>query len=611
MLALLALATVALFMLLHPYRGLVHDGRLYTIQALSHLDPGLYGNDIFVSMGSQDDYTLFSPIYATAIAWFGVESAAAIITLCAIMFFLCAAWLLARHLLTSALQATVALLLLVMLPSDYGPSRIFHYLEEFITPRQLAEAFTLLCLLAWFSKHRLLALLFAAAALLIHPIIGLMGICLLPVIEWTLPNWRKLLPLALVVALATLVVLLGWLPITRWQFDTEWHRIVMNRTYLSLLNWTSEDWARIATVFATLLTAATHLRGKLQQVSTGAAVATASLLLLALIGGDLLRVTIVVQAQPWRVLWLATVLAIMLLPPLFIRNWQGSPLTRCALLLLAATWTASHAPLALVTAPLAVIAALFAQHPLPPRQSQLLLFGSWAALCIAGIYTAATSHLTLSEGLVQLDRLPAQLDKLLTFSQSGLFPALLLLGGAWLAMQRLSRGTWAALATGLIVVIALLAVPVAKTWAAKRYEGDARAAFAEWRALIPEGHEVLWIEDDAYWGDGATNTWLLLERPSFMSSSQAPNALFSRAAALEMHARANSLWGLVPFVDPFRAKGNNVSAPKRPLQLAPVCQTTAVRYLVTREIMADATPIPAPASTPLFLRDYKLYICHE
>ena len=57
---LLALATWALS---HRYLGLFHDARLYTLQALARLHPALSA-DVFLRFGSQDRFTIFSPLYA-------------------------------------------------------------------------------------------------------------------------------------------------------------------------------------------------------------------------------------------------------------------------------------------------------------------------------------------------------------------------------------------------------------------------------------------------------------------------------------------------------------------------------------------------------------------
>ncbi|MDQ2641374.1 MAG: hypothetical protein M3Y79_12460 [Pseudomonadota bacterium] len=595
-------------MLLHPYHGVVHDARLYTIQALSHLHPELYGNDVFVRFGSQDDFTLFSPIYAWAITLVGVEPAAAIITFSSICLFLAATWVLARTILTTK-QSSVALLLVVVVPTYYGAGRIFHVLEGFVSPRQLAEALTLFCLAAWLSNRRALGIVLAGCAMLIHPIIGLSGLVLVAMLDWILPHWRRLWPMALLITLVSTLALMDLLPISRWQFDAEWHEIVMRRTYLSMRYWNSDDWGRVAAVIATLTTASLFLEGNIRRLAIAGLATTVSLMLLALVGGDLLQVVVVVQAQPWRVLWLATLLAILLLPPLFVYGWRGNPLARCALLLIAAAWAAPYSTPALAVSPLAVVAAACVKRSNSPRVGLLLVCGATACLLTIISFSLATAILSLGEGLTRVESLPSSMDRILTFADDGVPPALVILGGAYIWSRFPSRMTSSALAGLLVLSIAALSIPTLGTWTMSRYNGKLHSAFAEWRNHIPPGSDVMWVGEESSWGDGATNTWLLLERPSFLSGAQAPNALFSRPAAIEMRNRAKSLWGVLPFADPFRPKKSNISEPPRPLTLAPVCQTDVVKFIVTQSTMVDATPIRAPAATPPHLRDYKLYIC--
>ena len=64
-----------------------------------------------------------------------------------------------------------------------------------------------------------------------------------------------------------------------------------------------------------------------------------ALLMLSWIGGDLLQIRLVLQGQAWRVLWLATVIAILLLASHRLAMLAGSD--RCAAaasLLLATAW---------------------------------------------------------------------------------------------------------------------------------------------------------------------------------------------------------------------------------------------------------------------------------
>ena len=69
----------ALFLSLFGYWGLVHDTRLYALQALAWLHPPLR-QDLYLRFGSQDDYTLFSAFFTPLIQVLGLEGAA--LTLC-------------------------------------------------------------------------------------------------------------------------------------------------------------------------------------------------------------------------------------------------------------------------------------------------------------------------------------------------------------------------------------------------------------------------------------------------------------------------------------------------------------------------------------------------
>jgi len=598
---------MTMLLLLHPYAGIVHDARLYTLQALSYLHPNLYGDDVFVRFGSQDNYTVFSPLYGLAISLFGVEPAASLLTLAAIGLFLLAAWLTARILMPPT-QAAVALLLVLIVPSYYGPSRIFYFLETFVTPRQLAEALTLFGIAAWLSNRRLIALILAFGSMVIHPIIGLAGITFLATIQVVIPHWRRLWPVALAGA-ALLGLLAAWAPLSRWQFDAEWYQVVMLRSYLGLHNWNSDDWGRVVTVLSTLVVAGLLLDQRLREVSIATLVTTVLLLLVALIGGDLLKIVIVVQAQTWRVLWFSTVVAVLLLPAMYARNWRLSPLARCALLLIAAAWTAHYATPALVTAPLAVVAAAFSSRPVKTSSSRLLLVGCWLAFSVVLLNGLATSLLSWNEGLTQMSSIPALQDKILTLGQTGVLPALVLFAGGALFVTHPSRLTTACIGLTALVTIAAIASPTIHSWTARRYPDSLRESFAAWREQIPAGSEVMWAGDETLGGDGAIHSWLLLERPSFLSNAQAPNALFSRKAAFEMRGRAQALWGHISFSDPFRPKNQRISTPPQPMKLAPLCATSVVRYIVTQDTAIDATAIPAPASAPPSIRDFKLYIC--
>src|ERR1700736_3584279 len=74
--AVLLLLCVIAWALSHGYRGIFHDRGLYTLQALARLAPLSLGQDVFLRFGSQDRYTIFSPIYAVASRVLGTEAGA-------------------------------------------------------------------------------------------------------------------------------------------------------------------------------------------------------------------------------------------------------------------------------------------------------------------------------------------------------------------------------------------------------------------------------------------------------------------------------------------------------------------------------------------------------
>ena len=164
-----------LWAVFYPYHGLIHDSRLYTLLALNNLHPDLYGNDIFLRFGSQDKYTLFSPLYGFFIKLLGIEPAAALLTFISHISLFSAIWLLARQFMSAGL-ATFALGLVIAVPGFYGSDYTFYFLETFLTPRTLAEALVLFALTAQLRKHYLLTGVLLLFSLVTHPLISLAGL---------------------------------------------------------------------------------------------------------------------------------------------------------------------------------------------------------------------------------------------------------------------------------------------------------------------------------------------------------------------------------------------------------------------------------------------------
>jgi hypothetical protein len=154
-----------------------------------------------------------------------------------------------------------------------------------------------------------------------------------------------------------------------------------------------------------------------------------------------------------------------------------------------------------------------------------------------------------------------------------------LVTGAW--WQTIRAWSPAGGATIVLTAIALAtaALPgAANSWVAKSYSAPERAAFTDWRGVVPRDAEVLWP-------DGLQETWFLLGRRSYLTVSQLGGIVFSADLASEARRRANLIAPLVPpghwFVDP-------ATAGTRPAQLttailAEICVAGGPDFVVDNE----------------------------
>src|SRR5204863_3037387 len=115
---------------------------------------------------------------AAPIRLLGVEPAGATLTVLFQAALLAGAWTLARAVMPLSMTL-FGIAVLVAVPGDYGPDRIFTCIEPFLTPRMAAEALALGSLAAALWQRKALAISLGVAALLIHPIMGMAGACAL------------------------------------------------------------------------------------------------------------------------------------------------------------------------------------------------------------------------------------------------------------------------------------------------------------------------------------------------------------------------------------------------------------------------------------------------
>jgi hypothetical protein len=601
--AALAALIFALWILQHPYPGIYHDAQLYTLQALSRVLPSELAGDVFLRHGSQDQFTLFGALYAAAIRVLGTGPAAALLTFLSHCAFAAALILLARRVLPPRL-VYIGVGLVCIAPLTYGARKVFFLMETFITPRLLAEAVVVAGLAAVLQRRYLLACLAAALAALLHPIMALTGLAVAVFLDAVSRRQRVLL---LLTAAAGALALFGVMAArgTQLRFDDEWWQLVHSGLpYLFPLNWRLTDWAR-PLVFATLLYAGIrHLpQGPAHALCRAALIATAAGIGLSIVGADLLRLVLMTQLQPWRILWLATLVAVLLAPLIAVRMWHAGLLARIALVALIAAYLLADERFAFSAALLAAALVFLSdrvRHEAPALR--VVAWGMYALLLLALLINLTSSSIVAR---VRFDQsaVPDWMLELRGIASTGVIPALLLLALGW--VLTLTRpGLAIAAAAGCAVLAAVFTLAALPQWTQSPFTPASHAAFAAWRARLPARAEVLWF-------DFPLAAWVLLERPSYASNPQAAGVVFSREAGMIMRDRLASLRPSLDHVESVAWRSAVPEVGRRQPTLGTICGDTDVRYVVTRDNL-DAAPI-AIASGPLprELRDWKLYGCEN
>ena len=294
------LLLLTIWLLMHGYHGLTGDGRIYAFQA--------FANDLYLQNTSQDQFTLFSPLYAWCIGLLGLENSARLLTLSFGLWFLAGTWSFARA-VTDRDTAWAGVAYLLILAGYYGSSSVFRILEPFLTARLPAEALIITALACHVRGKKRLSLLLSLAALLVHPLIALPG--LLFIICLWLP-FRASVVGAIVGVVATLAIAVLAVELPTGSrvltvMDAPWLDVVRERSqFLFLQLWSVRDWETNAQPFLYLgFTAIVVTDQGTRKLCAAAALVGAAGLAVALIGGLIGPVAILVQGQAWRWIWIS------------------------------------------------------------------------------------------------------------------------------------------------------------------------------------------------------------------------------------------------------------------------------------------------------------------
>ena len=590
----LALLYLGIWVVIGRYQGLQHDAQIYVLQAVALLQPEVFASDLYLKFGSQDRFTLFSNFCAPWIDAFGIDHGAAAMTFGFFALWTWAAWLLIRHLAGSR-DAWLATGLLLVFPGWYGAGRVFEISELFLSARLPAEALSLLAIVAAVRGIRWLSVALLAVAFVIHPLMALPAIITLGVVLFVRrDSWNLMLPVSLSLTAACLIVgaLLGG---SQPQMSGDWLAAVRSRSnFLFIDHWSADDWQNAGLVLLTAAIAVRFSAGDWAKRICAAALCTATAGLLATAFVSLvLPLRIVIQGQPWRWIWIVTLLAIALLPRALRLIWVASDAGKAAALLFAAAWlmngvgiegselTGLRLPFAAVA-----VAMIVLQHRLPGSTAALLLRGAWlvAGLCLLWVGSIAATETGLD---FDFGGDPTWVQRIGGALLSPTVAAVAVLAGWWLVSGQLNRAGSVVVAT-IGVALALGAAPQAwAQWSAERFGDQQRQKFADWRDRIEPDQEVLWP-------DGLQPTWFILERRSYLSLSQLGGIVFSEELSVEARRRAAALEEVFPPESWFRGRTDaaNVLDSGGPEHLAAACGAPGVAFFVS-SIRLDADALPA------------------
>lgn len=537
---LILMTMLALWLGSHPWHGIWHDAMLYAVQALRRLSPENFQADLYFLHGSQDSFTVFSPIYAAAIERLGLQAANNVLLLAGFVLWAAAAVYLSRALLRG-FHFWLGLAMLFTWPSDYGPTPdVFRLAEPFLTPRLFAEGLGILALGCFVRQRWGWGMLAAGMALALHPLMAcaplLAGVLLL---AWG--NWRALAVALLASAgLAAALVLAGIPPFDRLllSMDAEWLALVQQRAPMNTWTaWQAQEWvSRTAVAFGLLAPAALLASGMTARLFRCALAVGALGLLASWLGTGLGNNLLLIQVQPWRVLWMTQLCSWLALAWLLAEYWRGGRLPRALLLImcLAALTRDSVGGAAAVLAGLALY-----RHACGLASGAQWTWPAWGnaafLACVAGLLLAWV----------------AEVSRMAAFALSPEpHPAPLWVAAVWLLVA-LKLGAGAALWTGLLAAVwisagserkgqqllgfglAFSALALSMLYAVRPLPrqfdlspAGERAVQAAFSQLVPAGAVM-------YWQNNATVSWFALRRANYASNMQITGLSFNRGTAVE------------------------------------------------------------------------------
>jgi hypothetical protein len=534
------LAGMGFWLLSHPYWGIWHDARVYTLMAVRWLDPVPFLRDPWFMFGSQDAFSLFSPLYGSAINLFGINAAAKWGSFLAGLSYVVASWFFSRALPLGRRRDLIFLLLvsvqLVYCVNDYSATDAFRVSESFVTSRQFAVSFGMMGVAAAMAGRIGWSTSFLTISMLLHPLMGL----------WTLASTilvatriRYRMAVALVVFGSALLVGLSIFGAGVFKpVDGKWGALVQET---SLIVFVTEGQHRLGFAlicYSVLLMGARFGQDDLRRWYKIVLLISLSAYAVNWFCSSFFPAAIVMQAQLWRANWFALVLAIVAAVDISMRLTGADRLLR-SVAIAAGSFLVLFP---MVGALLAVLAACSPNEFLVSLSSRISNSRSTArrviqitsVLVVAILGTTALSEVQATGAMLwqageTVDGLTDFFRGLVFVGAFGFFAVIF-----WVAAGRKK----------LIFLVGALSL------------GLVLLGFLQWDDRIPskrEFDEKNWgrtspdkprifadhvrAGDVVYWQGHPERVWFELRTASYASSTQAIGIVFSQEMALEIARR--------------------------------------------------------------------------
>ena len=202
---LIYLAGFAFFFVAFRYYGYFEDAGRYLLQVVHMLHPDRFVDDVPFMFGNQDEFTIFSPLIALFFKAFGVNIGGIVAVLgiellwgvAAITLFV--RWLEFLNRPTWAMPAFLACIV-TLADKSYGSGAYFPILDHILVARVYSEVFILFGLAFFWARNKYISLILFFIASLFHPLMGGWGIPLwlfyhYPKVRWMLAIFVVFFPL--------------------------------------------------------------------------------------------------------------------------------------------------------------------------------------------------------------------------------------------------------------------------------------------------------------------------------------------------------------------------------------------------------------------------------